>query len=85
MISAQSYVLLLGWATDLKTINPEIIRKRAQRTGDGSYLKNRLHEENEVVKEVDERFDAHIWGWQDEMVTAEEKEDVTIINGTHQE
>ncbi|GAB0096562.1 hypothetical protein DMENIID0001_120860 [Sergentomyia squamirostris] len=27
----------IGWAYDLKTVSPEIIRKRAQRTGDGTH------------------------------------------------
>lgn len=27
----------LGWAYDLKTVSPEMIKKRAERTGDGSH------------------------------------------------
>lgn len=72
-----------GWATDLKLIDPKIIHKRADRTGDGSFIDSRVYLDK-TFREVREegKFDEHIWGWQDEMISQKEKENVTIINQT---
>ena len=60
-----------------------MIRKRALRTGDGSHeYARQLHDAqknnfNSVVRDVE-----HFWGWNDELLTEEDKKDVTIINKT---
>lgn len=55
----------LGWATDLKTVSDEMIRKRVERTGDGShrYAKQTGHVDafNNNQGEND-RVDT-LWGW----------------------
>lgn len=73
----------IGWATDLKTVSPEMIRKRALRTGDGSHecatqkVIGLDDAQNNVERDVE-----HFWGWNDELLTEEDKKDVTIINKT---
>ena len=49
----------IGWAYDLKSVNPETIEKRVKRTGDGTH---------------------EMWGWGDKDLSAEDKEDVLILN-----
>jgi hypothetical protein len=61
----------LGWATELKTVTPEMIRKRALRTGDGSHpyaLEQALKETNNNIvgdsTEKEEFLDTeHFWGF----------------------
>jgi stearoyl-CoA desaturase (Delta-9 desaturase) len=61
----------LGWATDLKTVSDEMIRKRVLRTGDGTH---RYAKEKITAKELVDTFnnnnngetDEHVdtlWGW----------------------
>lgn len=77
------FMAFIGWATDLKMIDPKIVYKRALRTGDGSLiLKNNEYDESLLNVKEEGKFDEHIWGWQDESITADEKKDVTIINNT---
>lgn len=63
--------LYLGWATDLKTVSEEMIRKRVLRTGDGSHkyskekatakeLLNAYNNNNN--NEAEEPVDT-LWGW----------------------
>lgn len=63
----------IGWATDLKTVSDEMIRKRVLRTGDGSHKYSRKELEEKVAKEsfdscnnningAHERVDT-LWGW----------------------
>lgn len=54
----------LGWATELKTVPDEIIRKRVLRTGDGShpYSKEKAkHDQNNNTDKV--RETEHFWGF----------------------
>lgn len=66
----------LGWATDLKTVSDEMIRKRVLRTGDGSHryaaceakaktareLVDAYNNNNNNNAEEDEHVDT-LWGW----------------------
>lgn len=61
----------LGWATDLKTVSDEMIRKRVSRTGDGThrYAGKAIEEKkskemvyNNNAGEEDEHVDT-LWGW----------------------
>lgn len=60
-------------------MSPDIVRKRALRTGDGSHISTK-----ETTKEALEtkkvEFEEHVWGWQDEKMTESEKSDVTIYH-----
>lgn len=75
----------LGWATDLKTVSPEMIKKRVLRTGDGSHpiYKDRLNERSS--EEEPKRDLEHFWGWNDELMTEEDKKDALITHITEQE
>lgn len=57
-----------------------MINKRALRTGDGCHfsVKGKLKVDNEEP----ERDVEHFWGWNDELLTTDDKKDVTIINKT---
>jgi stearoyl-CoA desaturase (Delta-9 desaturase) len=82
----------LGWATDLKTTTPEMIRRRAIRTGDGSHpaaieakKKQLLNPDNNNEGEAKETRDLdHFWGWDDPDMLAEDKE-VLILCQSHEE
>lgn len=62
----------LGWATDLKVVPDEVVKKRALRTGDGSHRYNKeakkqdanitedIRNNNEGERDLD-----HFWGWGD--------------------
>lgn len=62
----------IGWATDLKTVSPELIKKRMLRTG-WKYNKN-LVEGNDDKSEV--------WGWDDPEMPEDEKNLAVILNKT---
>lgn len=48
----------LGWATDLKTVSTEMIRKRVMRTGDGSHRYAGGQVDASSMRDVD-----HFWGF----------------------
>jgi hypothetical protein len=58
-----------------------MIRKRVQRTGDGSHETFAL-DIMHLGKTIEERDVEHFWGWNDELFTEDDKKDVTIINST---
>ncbi|XP_073818163.1 acyl-CoA Delta-9 desaturase-like [Musca autumnalis] len=61
----------LGWAYDMKTVSPNVIEKRVQRTGDGSHPVWGLGEKD---------FSHPIWGWGDKDQTLEQKKSAVILN-----
>lgn len=73
-----------GWATDLKTVPLHMIQKRVLRTGDGSHPYAIEHaNEAAIAAKVEETRDVeHFWGWNDELLTADDKKYVTIHNKT---
>lgn len=54
----------IGWAYDLKTVSDEIIKKRVERTGDGTH----------------EKQQNHAWGWGDADIDQDEVKLASIIN-----
>lgn len=58
-----------------------MIHKRILRTGDGSHKISKQSSSSQKVQEG-ARDVEHFWGWQDELLTEEDKRDVTIINKT---
>lgn len=58
----------IGWAYDLKTVSKELIRKRAERTGDGT-LKSSTSSEHHMNS---------VWGWGDKDMSSEDKSSVTV-------
>jgi stearoyl-CoA desaturase (Delta-9 desaturase) len=52
----------IGWAYDLKTVQPKIVLQRVQRTGDGSYDNHEDH------------MHAGPWGWGDKDIPSEDLE-----------
>jgi len=69
-------------ATDLKTVPMEMVQKRLLRTGDGSHDHAKSHM-NTKSEATNERDIEHFWGWNDETLTEEDKEGMTIINKTN--
>ncbi|KAG5671195.1 hypothetical protein PVAND_001406 [Polypedilum vanderplanki] len=69
----------IGWATDLKTVSAEVIRKRVLRTGDGSHSISQNNSQQSTQKKKNER-EEFIWGWQDNLLTENEKKYVTVVN-----
>lgn len=60
-----------------------MIEKRVLRTGDGSHEYSQIYSMGQALKNADIVRDVeHFWGWNDELLTSEDKADVTIINKT---
>lgn len=75
--------MITGWATDLKTVSTEMIQKRILRTGDGSHEYAKQFSIDQKKKaDCAERDVGHFWGWNDELMTDEDKTGVTIYNKT---
>lgn len=55
----------LGWAYDLKTASPELIKKRVSRSGDGSHIHS--------GHKAGEFFDEQMWGYDDHLKEDEKK------------
>ncbi|KAG5671193.1 hypothetical protein PVAND_001404 [Polypedilum vanderplanki] len=70
----------IGWATDLKTVSAEVICKRVLRTGDGSHLFAK-NQSNQMTSE-ENKYEEFVWGWQDKLLTEDEKKYVTVVNKT---
>ncbi|XP_071440269.1 acyl-CoA Delta-9 desaturase-like [Hetaerina americana] len=60
----------LGWAYDLKMVPVEMARKRAARTGDGSY-------------EPFHGKDSTLWGWGDRDMSADDVKDIELYSKTN--
>lgn len=73
----------IGWAYDLKTASKENIEKRSARTGDGSRKRLNLSQNEQNTDASDTKESSNlIWGWDDVDMDIDEKNCVTIINGT---
>lgn len=60
-----------------------MIKKRVLRTGDGSHEYSKEFSNSQGTNEIlPERDVEHFWGWNDEMMTSEDRENVTIVNQT---
>lgn len=57
----------IGWAYDLKTVSAQMIKKRVERTGDGTH---------EVYS--DHSHEGEVWGWNDKDLPQEEKAEALI-------
>ncbi|XP_075222545.1 acyl-CoA Delta-9 desaturase-like [Lycorma delicatula] len=57
----------IGWAYDLKTVPMAMIKKRVQRTGDGSHPYSHSHE-------------GEVWGWGDKDMPQEDKDDALVTH-----
>ncbi|XP_043674372.1 acyl-CoA Delta-9 desaturase-like [Vespula pensylvanica] len=62
----------LGWAYDLKTVSPEMIQRRAARTGDGT----KYH----LIDHEYEHASNNVWGWDDSDMIPEDIQDAKILN-----
>uniref|UniRef100_A0A1B6KC55 Fatty acid desaturase domain-containing protein n=1 Tax=Graphocephala atropunctata TaxID=36148 RepID=A0A1B6KC55_9HEMI len=58
----------IGWAYELKTVSHEMIKRRVQRTGDGTHEKYGHSHKGEV------------WGWGDKDMLQQDKEEALVIN-----
>ena len=60
----------IGWAYDLKTASPELIKKRVLRSGDGTHKLS--------AHSVGEHFDEQMWG--DERMSNEDKSLIQVLH-----
>jgi hypothetical protein len=60
----------------------EMVEKRLLRTGDGSHSIAKAHGTVETFTDESVRDVEHFWGWEDETLTAEDKEGFTIYHRT---
>lgn len=80
--------MIVGWAYELKVVSEDVIRKRAERTGDGSSTNSKcikpkvqILESNYIEKMNHSQIDEnHIWGWDDKDMNCDDKKYAIIIN-----
>lgn len=76
------FFAFIGWAYDMKTVSPEIIERRAERTGDGSRPNSQYtsqHCDRDAMHA--ERMSSHlIFGWSDVDLDENDKKYATILN-----
>lgn len=77
--------MVVGWAYDLKTVSEDLIRRRAERTGDGipyKYTKcvKRTDEPDQQSHHHHHSDDNFVWGWDDDAMDKYDKENAIIIN-----
>lgn len=80
----------LGWAYDLKTVSVEMIKRRLLRTGDGSHRYSKLNSKEAKVCNSQKSIDVNgnyvhleeesIWGYNDELMSEEDKKCIKILN-----
>ncbi|XP_050506159.1 acyl-CoA Delta-9 desaturase-like isoform X1 [Diabrotica virgifera virgifera] len=73
----------LGQAYDLKTVSPEMVRKRVARTGDGSYKHGKVPLENGNAKVQHNFHEDCVWGWDDKDMKEEDIKNATIMFKGH--
>jgi len=73
----------MGWATELKTVPDEIIKKRVLRTGDGSHPYSKEEAENNNNNNNDYkdiiRDTEHFWGFGDKEMNPEDMKYVKVL------
>lgn len=74
----------IGWAYDLKTVAHDIVKKRANRTGDGSIYERISaapeHHDHDHDHHHHHTHEGAVWGWGDTDMAPEDMEKVKIIN-----
>uniref|UniRef100_A0A6P7GWC5 Acyl-CoA desaturase 1-like isoform X2 n=1 Tax=Diabrotica virgifera virgifera TaxID=50390 RepID=A0A6P7GWC5_DIAVI len=73
----------LGQAYDLKTVSPEMVRKRVARTGDGSYKHGKVPLEYGNAKVQHNFHEDCVWGWDDKDMKDEDIKNATIMFKGH--
>lgn len=73
------FMAWIGQAYDLKTVSREMVKKRVQRTGDGSW-KNHYDDQSNDVDDHHHDHKNSVWGWGDKDMNEEDKKDVRIFN-----
>lgn len=74
----------MGWATELKTVPEDIIRKRVLRTGDGSHPFSKqvaeINNNNNNNEYKDKLRDTeHFWGFGDKEMNSEDMKYVKVL------
>jgi stearoyl-CoA desaturase (Delta-9 desaturase) len=64
---------LIGWATELKTVSDELIRKRIFRTGASNLVDKKFAEEDAENLPL-------VWGWDDKDMQEEDKKLALVFN-----
>lgn len=82
--------MVVGWAYDLKTVSEDLIRRRAERTGDGiTYKYTKCVKPTENVDQQQKHQQSHhhhhsddnfVWGWDDDAMDKYDKDNAIIIN-----
>lgn len=72
-----------GLAYDMKEATDDMVRRRAGRTGDGSWQSvdhqiNVQHDDSNNVDKKENPHEGELWGWDDKDMTFEEKSMVNI-------
>ncbi|KAF7286887.1 hypothetical protein GWI33_003457 [Rhynchophorus ferrugineus] len=71
-----TFMSKIGWATELKVVPDEAIRRRALRTGDGSRANINTLNKEELISRIPENYNNNVWGYGDKDI---ENEEVQIL------
>lgn len=63
------FFAMIGWATELKTVSDDLIRKRIFRTGN----LDRNNNSSDKKKLAEEESKHQVWGWDDPNMLEEDK------------
>lgn len=77
--------LFVGWAYDLKTVDPELIRRRVNRTGDGSHKLSDKNVQEQLIKDseiINNEQSKMVWGWDDPEM---DENDRKLVKINHEE
>ncbi|XP_018565934.1 acyl-CoA Delta(11) desaturase-like [Anoplophora glabripennis] len=69
----------IGWAYDLKTVSPHMVKKRVERTGDGSWVEHKSRKVNHDDPNHHDHGDM-LWGWGDKDMNVEEVKHIKCYN-----
>lgn len=69
--------LITGQVYDLKTVSQDMIKKRVQRTGDGTH---KFSKENSKKQPEHDHHEQALWGWDDKDITDFHKAATEIYN-----
>ncbi|KAJ8956785.1 hypothetical protein NQ314_006660 [Rhamnusium bicolor] len=74
------FMAKIGWAYDLKTVSSEMVKKRVQRTGDGSWVDD--SSSTSIINDID--YHHHLgdllWGWGDKDMKEDDIRDIRYYN-----
>ena len=68
----------LGWATELKTVPADVIKRKVLRSGDGSHTYSKEAKKGEIL-DTSENFGEFFWGFGDKEMNDEDRKHIKVL------